>query len=308
MVLKVPYRREGRAQLGEITINSDLVILDGGMGAELQRRAQVRSELWSAQALLDAPDTVAAVHQDYVAAGAQIIITNNYSTIPSYLAKAGLAERYLELTRLAGEIARRAVQAPVQVAGSLPPLDESYRWDLVPSDEDARPIYLQLAQALNPYVDLFVCETMSCSREAYNALSAAREVAGFDKPAWVAWTLDERPGHGLRSGETIAEAMAVLADLRPDAYLFNCTTPEAISAGLAELATLTDKPTGAYPNRFFIPEGWTLDNEVATQYRDMEVGEYVEFCRQWRSLGARYIGGCCGIGPEFIAALAAEAL
>ena len=51
----------------------------------------ISTELWSAQALLDAPDVVAQVHRDYIEAGARIIISNSYSTIPSYLGKLGMA-------------------------------------------------------------------------------------------------------------------------------------------------------------------------------------------------------------------------
>ena len=102
------------------------VILDGGMGSELIRRGAGDARgLWSARALLEAPESVVGVHRDYMAVGAEIIITNTYSTIPSYL---------LELTELAGSLARSAVEgAPgeARVAGSLPPLSESYRPDLV---------------------------------------------------------------------------------------------------------------------------------------------------------------------------------
>ena len=147
-----------------------ITILDGGMGQELIRReAATRSELWSAQALLDAPELVADVHRDYIAAGARIIITNSYSTIPSYLSKAGLEDRFEELTSLAARIARSVADESVhtvRVAGSMPPLDESYRADLVPGDEVAMPLYRAIARALNPFVDLFICETMSCAREA----------------------------------------------------------------------------------------------------------------------------------------------
>ena len=83
-----------------------VTILDGGMGGELIRREVTpRNELWSAQALLDAPDTVLAVHKDYIAAGAERIITNSYSTIPSYLGKMGLEDRFEELTGLAKSLA-----------------------------------------------------------------------------------------------------------------------------------------------------------------------------------------------------------
>ncbi len=283
-----------------------LTVLDGGMGGELIRRhTGSRGELWSAQALLDAPESVAEVHRDYIDAGARVIITNTYSTIPSYLGKAGLEDRYLELANLAGEIARRVAddaEAEVTVAGSIPPLGESYRFDLVPPDDEAREVYEPLVRTLVPYVDLFLCETMSCVREAVNAAAAVRAVS--DKPLWISWTLHETAGKGLRSQETIEAAVQAVEPFTPAALLFNCTSPEAISAGLAELRELTEVPMGAYPNRLIIPEGWTLDNDVATGYREMSVEEFQEHARHWQALGATMIGGCCGLGPEFIRAIA----
>ena len=155
----------------------NMTILDGGMGVELIRRGIVpRGGLWSAQALIDHPEGVAAVHQDYVDAGATVITTNSYSTVPEYMAKQGLQDSYVQYTKKAGQIARDVGDAAgnTLVAGSLPPLSESYRADLVPSDEAAAPIYDAMVAALDPYVDLFLCETMSTSQEAYNALSAVR--------------------------------------------------------------------------------------------------------------------------------------
>ncbi|HCD28821.1 MAG TPA: homocysteine S-methyltransferase, partial [Gammaproteobacteria bacterium] len=188
------------------------------------------------------------------------------------------------------------------VAGCLPPLGESYRPDMVPADEAARPVYANLVSALEPYVDLFICETMSSIRESLNAASMARQIAPR-KPIWMAWTLAEEPGQGLRSGESVADAVAALESLQIDAFLFNCTSPTAITAGLESLSELTDKPTGAYPNRLHIPAGWTLDNDVTSGKIEMSVAEFVGFAEQWRQRGASIIGGCCGIGPEFIEGL-----
>ena len=280
-----------------------ITVLDGGMGQELIRRGG-RTGLWSAQALLDAPELVAEVHRDYVLAGADIITTNTYSTIPSYLAKAGMADRYLELTALAGGIAREVADAAdreITVAGSIPPLEESYRPDLVMPDELAQPIYRELASTLAPYVDVFFCETMSCTREARNAAAAVSQVS--DKPVYVSWTLGDKPGTGLRSSENIGEAVAALDGVEIAGYLFNCTSPEAISAGLRELRLKTDKPIGAYPNRFFVPEGWTLDNDVDVELSELDEQDFVTAARSWAALGATIIGGCCGIGPGYIAAL-----
>ena len=171
-------------------MTKELIILDGGMGHELIRRGSPPGGLWSAKALIDKPESVRAVHQDYIDAGAQVIITNSYSTIPSYLAKENMQSRYIELTKVAAQLAREvADQAKdvVRVAGSVPPLNESYRHDLVPEDAHARPIYQAIVGALSDYVDLYVCETMSSVREAVNAAWSVRKTDP-NKPLWVALT------------------------------------------------------------------------------------------------------------------------
>ncbi len=288
--------------------HAKITVLDGGMGAELLRRSGRRTPLWSAQALLDDPDEVVRTHLDYIAAGAQIITTNSYSTVPSYLQTAGLEKRYVELTALAGQLARRAVTesgADVLVAGALPPLSESYRPDLVPPADVAGPIYAAMTAALEPHIDLFLCETMSSADEARNAASAAQQTAaGRNLPIFVSWTLDESPGAGLRSGETIEEAHAAVADLEPDAFLFNCTSSEAIEEGLRTLTTLTDRPVGGYPNRFVVPDGWTLGQDVISRGEALATDVFVEAALRALDLGASMYGGCCTVGPADIAALA----
>ena len=286
-------------------MSSELTILDGGMGGELIRRGFPSGGLWSAKALLENPEVVQAVHEDYVDAGAQVLITNSYSTIPSYLAKENMQSRYVELTSIAARLARQVADAAtteVRVAGCIPPLSESYRPDLVPSDEESRPIYAEIVKALSADVDLYICETMSSVREAVNAASSVRETDP-EKPLWMALTLADEPGCGLRSGETMAQVVAALEPHNVDAFLFNCTDPNAISVALEDLAPLTTKATGAYPNRFHVPPGWTLDNEIKTEPTEMTVEDYLHFVDTWRRSGATIIGGCCGVGPEFIAAL-----
>lgn len=285
-----------------------ITIFDGGMGGEISARVQGAGHgLWSAKALLDAPDVVVDIHREYIEAGAQIIITNTYSTIPHYLSKEGMEGRYEELTRLGGELARRAATqatGDVQVAGSLPPLNESYRADLVPASSQAQPIYRKLVEALTPYVDLFVCETMASADEAVTAATQATTY-GAGKPVYVAWTLNEQPGTGLRSGETVADAFAKLAHLEIAGFLFNCTSPEAILAALPQLRELTDKPIGGYANRMNeVDPQWTLDNDLMTGRRtDLDTQAFVQMCQRFADAGATLIGGCCGIGPKDIAAL-----
>ena len=289
-----------------------VTVMDGGMGRELIRRGvATRTGLWSAQALLDAPDVVVEAHRSFIAAGARMITTNSYSCVPSYLGKADRADSYLEFAALAGRLARAAAsdsEHDVIVAGGLPPLSESYRPDLVVDDATARPVYAALAETLEPYVDVFLCETMSSIREARNAAEADR-AAGTPRslPVYVSWTLNEEPGAGLRSGESIMDAFRAVDDLDLDGFLFNCTHPDAIEAGVEQVARLTDKPTGGYPNRFNIPAGWTLDSEISVEDRtDFETDRFVSAALRCIERGAQFVGGCCGISPEDIAALSSE--
>lgn len=285
-----------------------VTILDGGMGGELVRRSgKEGTPLWSAQALVDDPDEVIRTHLDSIAAGARMIITNSYSTVPSYLKAGQLESRYRELTELAGALARRAADesgADVTVAGSLPPLSESYRPDLVPPDAESRPIYATMARALEPNIDLFICETMSSAREGRNAATEAKRAAATRRlPVYISWTLDEKPGRGLRSGESIAVAFGAVAHLDLDGFLFNCTPPEAIEAGLVTLNTLTDKVIGGYPNRYEVPEGWTLGQDMAERAESLTTRLFADGAIRAFELGATIYGGCCSVGPDDIAAL-----
>ena len=91
------------------------------MGAELIKRGLTpRTGLWSARALLDEPAGVVQVHAEYIEAGASVITTNSYSTIPSYLAKAGMAERYQDLTVVAPNwrVKPRMLRHSLRVAGA----------------------------------------------------------------------------------------------------------------------------------------------------------------------------------------------
>ena len=103
-----------------------VTILDGGMGKELRRiGAPFRQPEWSALALIEAPERVLEAHRNFVEAGAEVLITNNYAVVPYHLGDDAIAERGAELTALAGRLAREAADGadrPVLVAGSLPPL------------------------------------------------------------------------------------------------------------------------------------------------------------------------------------------
>jgi len=283
-----------------------IVILDGGMGQEIIRRGvPQRHGLWSASALIEAPQVVRAIHEDYIRAGARVVTTNTYITARTRLEIAGIPERFAELNRLAGELARQARDAcgeAVLIAGSLPPLYASYRPDLVRGFEISAPCYREMADVLAPYVDLFLCETMSSGDEALAAVCGAK---GTGKPVWVAWTLADGGADVLRSGETIAQAAAVLDGQPVSAFLANCCSPESITAAMPRLVALDRGPVGGYANGFVdIPPGAEVRDNLPAARGDLDPESYLRHASRWVDAGARLVGGCCEVGPAHIARLA----
>jgi len=282
------------------------LLLDGGTGRELRRRGvPILDTIWSANALVVAPQTVREVHCDYIAAGADVITTNTYGIIRSELAKEGIEERYAELNRLAGDLARQAREESgrdVAIAGSLPPLRGSYRPDLVGPRNEILPQYREQVELLAPYVDLFLCETMSSAAEGLAAATAAAESG---KPVWVSWTLDEDRSGKLRSGESVTEAAAAIRHLPIAACLANCCAPESIAAAMPALTSLGRGAAGGYANAFRpVPADWVMERDGLLPLRgDLDPEEYAHHVAHWRADGARIVGGCCGTGPEHIAQL-----
>ena len=280
-----------------------MIFLDGALGSILLDRANKSSSgLWSAQFLLDDPEAIKSLYEEYIGIGSNLITTNTYSTIPSYLNKEKISAKMPELVAIAGKLAKEVANQhdQVRVAGSLPPLEESYRPDLVLTEGEALPIYKTLIEGLLPYVDIFLCETISSIQETQNVLKAL-DLYNKEIPIWLSWTLKEDKKDLLRSGESIEEAFKFAEKYNPEAYLFNCTDPNAISSGLEVLQRLTDKPIGGYPNVFSVPDGWTLDNDVVTLKNDLTKESFSSFCQTWKEKGASIFGGCCGIGPELMA-------
>jgi S-methylmethionine-dependent homocysteine/selenocysteine methylase len=285
-------------------------LLDGGMGRELRSRGvPILNTIWSANALLVAKDVVLQVHKDYIGAGADIITTNTYGVIRSDLKKEGVEDKFAELNRLAGKLAiqaSRSSEEGVAVAASLPPLRGSYRPDLVGPFDEIMPLYREQCEMLEPYCDLFLCETMSSGDEALAAATAACE---FDKPVWVSWTLAEDGSGKLRNGETIAEAAKKIAQLPVSGFLANCCAPEAIDVAMPQLVALNKGVAGGYANTFKpVPKDWELDGKKPTDgllatRDDLDPEQYAGHAQQWLKAGARVIGGCCGTGPKHIARL-----
>ena len=289
---------------------TDIVLLDGGMGQELVRRSKDPAHpQWGAWVMMNEPEIVQALHEEYIRAGARAITINAYSINRSRLTNFGMTERLDELQGIALDLASRARDAfdsETTILGCLPPLVGSYHPELMPPEPDTLAEYREIVSLQADRIDTFLCETMGSAAEARLAATAACESG---KPVWVAWTLDETLGKDgqprLRSGETVPEAIAGLGGLPVEAVLFNCTAPEAMTAGMATLAA-TGKPMGGYANGFTpIPKEFVLGRTVDMigKRTDLDPPGYAGHVMGWVRQGARIVGGCCETSPDHIAEL-----
>ncbi len=294
-----------------------ITLLDGGMGRELKRMgAPFRQPEWSALALMEAPETVIQAHTAFIAAGAEIVSTNSYALVPFHIGEERFAKDGQALADLAGRQARAAADAAtdrkVLVAGSLPPLFGSYQPELFEA-ERAPELLAPLIAGLAPHVDFWLGETLSSIAEA---TAVATALTGNPKPLWISHTLADAAADPenprLRSGEPVAEAVRAAAELGAVSMLFNCSQPEVMAPALnvarGTLAALAaDIRIGAYANTFPSKDENAQANEELSGLRsDLDPIGYLKFARDWVACGATLIGGCCGIGPEHIAALRAE--
>ncbi|MGH2538827.1 MAG: homocysteine S-methyltransferase [Candidatus Promineifilaceae bacterium] len=290
-----------------------LLILDGGLATELERRGHDLSDaLWSARLLLDAPEAIRQLHVDYLEAGADCIISASYqASLPAFLAR-GLsleqAEAALRLSvRLTLEARDQFWRRPARLAGRRRPIvaarvgpygaylaDGSeytggYRLDEAGLLAFHAPRWAVLAAA---GADILACETIPSAAEAR---ALGRLLA--DSPGVYAWfSFSCRDECHISDGTPLREALAPLDDLPGVAAVgVNCTSPAFIPALIAEARRASAKPILVYPNsgeRYRAAErAW---RGAAT------AADFAAASRKWRAAGAAIIGGCCRTGPEHI--------
>lgn len=269
------------------------VLLDGATGTELTRRGiDTRLPLWSAAALREAPDVVRQIHRDYVAAGAEVITANTFRTHERSLAAGGLARQAAHWTAVAVELARDAAQGRAYVAGSQAPLEDCYEPQRTPPEDALQAEHASMAANLAAAgVDLILVETQPTIREA---LAAAQAAIATGLPVLVSFVCGQ--GGKLLSGETVADAVAAIRPLEPDAIMVNCCpAPQVLHLLRALEAAAPDLPRGAYANigELDAVQGWRN-----TGAEDAE--QYANWAREWVKAGACLIGGCCGTTPEHI--------
>ena len=213
-------------------INSDyfksVKIFDGGMGQELLSRGlKSKGSLWSASALLEEKyhQLVIDSHLDFINAGADVIVTNNFSARRVRMIENNVNDQFVYANKKAGELALKARELSkkkIIIAGSLPAQNDTYLEDKRDSKIIEQGFYDQ-AECLKEYIDFYYLDVMSSLRECIIGLSVTKKM---QLPALVG--LHIKSNGNLPSGEKINEVVSECKKYNILGIIISCVSPEII--------------------------------------------------------------------------------
>ena len=287
-------------------------ILDGGMGQELLARGlNPEGTLWSAKALLDKENhsLIENIHEDFVKAGAEVIVTNTFATRRQRLKQNNLEDKFEILNKQAGEIAKKIKEKypKIFIAGGLPPQNVTYSSDKRDENEIFNNFKDQ-AKILNPYVDFFYFDVLSSVREISIAIESIKE---FNKSFLVGVHISE--GTSLPSGEKLSDITKNINCKNLLGLILACVSPENFKKNINEIKSI-GYPFGFKINAFEktkITGGFTKNfeksktgnpNEFLGKRNDLTPNVLKNLTKEFIKSGATIIGGCCEINPSHIKA------
>jgi homocysteine S-methyltransferase len=294
-------RIEEKLETGQI------IILDGGTGTDIQRRGvPMNSDTWSAEANITHPEIVRAVHEDYIAAGADIIIANTFATSALLFNHLGRDDELPRIDAAAVASARQASQGRVPVAGSFSTMrpvvkgsDRTARqreW----AKKDAKDLFKRKADSLVAAdVDFIIMEMM---RDLDYSLWATEAAVATGLPVWVGIGVEADANGRLkgfgREDFMFEDIIRPLMETGATVLCIMHSSPNDTTAAIPVAQAKWKGPLGAYPESgYFTMPNWQFVDIIP-------VPAFVELAKAWAERGVTILGGCCGIGPDHIKALA----
>jgi methionine synthase I (cobalamin-dependent)/5,10-methylenetetrahydrofolate reductase len=269
------------------------ILCDGAMGTLLYSKGIFINRCYD-ELNISQPELIAAIHADYVAAGAEILETNTFGANSFRLARHGLQERLADINRAGVELARKAVRGHnVYVAGAVGPLGVRIEPLGKTGRDEARAAFAEQIKVLvEAGADLLILETFGYLGELHQAILAAREVDA-KIPVVAQVTIDE-DGNCL-DGSSPEHYGARLTEWGADVIGCNCSVgPVAMLDALERVRAVTPKPISAQPNA-----GMPRSVEGRNIY--LCSPEYMaSYTRKFVNVGVTLVGGCCGTTPEHI--------
>ncbi|HKS43813.1 MAG TPA: methionine synthase [Amycolatopsis sp.] len=307
------------AALREI-LDQRVAVLDGAWGTMLQgfglTPADYRGEVITDDARdvagdpdllnLTRPDLILDVHRRYVAAGADILTTNTFTATSVGQADYGLQHLVREMNLRGAQLARQAADeargkfvagsiGPLNVTLSLSPKVDEPAYRAVTFD-DVREAYAeQIAALAEGGADLLLIETIFDTLNAKAAIAAAREVAPH-LPLWISVTIVDRSGRTL-SGQTVDAFWTAIEHAHPLIVGVNCSLGATeMRPHVEQLSRLAGTYVACHPNA-------GLPNAFGGY--DQTPDETARMLAEFAGSGlVNIVGGCCGTGPDHVAAIA----
>lgn len=300
----------------------DIIILDGALGTELERQGyDVSGRLWSAKYLLENPQIIQDLHEDYVRAGSDIITTSSYqASVPAFIKEGLSLDKADDLLKETVFLAQAAIKSVWQglsldeqqrsyplIAGSVGP----YAAYLADGSEYTGAYHLSEAEfqkfhrpriqdLLEAGCDLLALETIPNGAET----KALVHLLAEEFPQAEAYLSFTAQTASAISDGTLIEEVGRLAQSSPQilAVGFNCTAPHLLVPLLEKLKQVCDKPLLAYPN------SGEVYNVATNTWQDNPEQQpcLTDYSQLWKKQGVQLFGGCCRTRPEDIRRLAGE--
>jgi len=280
-------------------LRHDVLLADGAMGTLLVSRG-APAEGPRSPFCVSSPDLVKEIHDDYVSAGAQILATNTWDANRAKLTKFDWADSLEKINREAVRLAKAAAEGEyVLVAGEVGPLGQLVKPYGPFTKAQVREIFTeQIRILLEEGVDLIRLSTFSSELEAVEAIRAVRALSpGIPLLASLTFLADGKTSFG----DEAERALNALAAAGADAVGLNCTIgPQEALDVFARVAGNVPVPIAVAPNAGYpwLVSGRTVYPATPDYFR--------ELARDFVKAGIGVVGGCCGTGPEHVAAMARE--
>jgi len=287
----------------------EIVILDGGVGTELQKRGIEMDESWCGTASRNT-QILKEVHLDYIKAGAQVITTNTYASSRLLLDAAGFGKDFEEINLKAincAKAARDEVDDNILIAGSL-----SHRYPIANGDLQSNAT-IQFEQSIlqeatdemaeflsNNGCDLLLLEMMYHPDRIQTVFDSAKKTK---KPLWAGFsTRKSKSGEILSLTDSVdvsfKEMIKILKDYEIDAVGIMHTDIAIVSESIEIVKEVFDGTILVYPDS----GGWVSPNWIFDKV--IKPHELKARAVEWAKEGVQILGGCCGLSPEHIRAIA----
>jgi homocysteine S-methyltransferase len=280
------------------------IVIDGGMGTELEKSGvPMDGKVWSARAIMSHPQVVRQVHERFIEAGAEVVITNTFSTARHMLEPGGLGHEVRKINAKAVSLAKQArdavAQHPVAIVGSICEWthDDDPTWNSPDAVGRATKEQAEiLAESGVDIIALEMCERLELSE------AVASAVTGLGLPVWIGVSACAHKDHDSLSSFSYADRdfenlVKVLCKYSPSLMNVMHTAVPDVGAATDVVKKYWNGPIGVYPESgYFSMPNWNFVEII-------EPAELAEQARQWLANGVRLLGGCCGLGPGHIQAL-----